>query len=228
MLRLDPRLAVFRSASDTITIGAQASIAHLADTPATMRAVAALARGVLPRELDQLVGAPTARSLLAELGDALASDRAPVTVRMRGTVPLARHLQRAAREAGHAAGEAVVVPVAPWRLPVAERERLAAARTPHLPVTIGDAWVQVGPFDDGARPCSCDEAPSTLPSHLVPVPTVAARHGAIAAVLTGLARASAGTIEPGWAVRVAQRDGAISDATQACACRARRGTARAA
>ncbi|GAA3603194.1 hypothetical protein [Agrococcus terreus] len=231
MLRLDPRLALFRSSPDRVSIGAQAPVAELADDDASMRGVAALVRGVLRPELDQLLGADAARELLERVGPALDAPSACIAVRVRGRLALARTIQRAARAAGHPSGEALVVPVAPWRLPAGEVRRLVADDAPHLPVVVGDAWIQVGPAGrGGCERCVGAHEGGPMPAHLVPVPGAAARWQVVATVLSGLRLAAAGELPDGWGARIAQRDGAVSalPAPLPCACRARRGTARAA
>ncbi len=245
MLRLDPHLAVFRIAPDRIAIGAQQPVAVLDADPPTLCALAALTRGVLRQELDQLIGAAAAAALLAALAPALVDEAPRVPLLVRGRVPLAARLHRAARETGHpASGEGVVVPVAPWRLPDAETARLLAAGVAHLPVVVGDAWLQIGPFvprGSGCARCGPPPAP-VLPAHLTPTPTPIAAAQAVAAVLSALERAGEGSLPEGWAVRVAQRDGAVSAVRRRRACahpptapsggreeaRAPRGTARAA
>lgn len=232
MLRLDPRLALFRSAPDRVTIGAQhPAIELVADEP-TLRGLAALTRGVLRPELEQLLGAEAAAALLEAVAPALAEGPPPIAIRVRGRLALARTIQRAARDEGHPSGTQLVIPVAPWRLPRLEVERLVAQRTAHLPVLVGDAWVQVGPYQpgDGCEACVGAHEGGVMPAHLVPVPSPAARWQAVASVLAALRLASAGELAPGWGARIAQSGGAVSalPATPPCACRARRGTERAA
>ena len=70
MLRLDPHLAVFRTAPDRIAIGAQQRIADLDADPTTLRGIAALTRGVLPRELAHLVGEEACEALVQALSPA--------------------------------------------------------------------------------------------------------------------------------------------------------------
>ncbi|MCR8671222.1 hypothetical protein, partial [Agrococcus sp. HG114] len=144
MLRLDPHLAVFRSAPDRISIGAQQPVAQLVADEQTLRGIALLTRGVVRRELEHVLGDEAAAALLEALGPALQPLPAPVPARVRGRIPLALELHRALDRAGHrAADDAVVVPVAPWRLPYRERDRLLESGLAHLPVVVGDAWVQL-------------------------------------------------------------------------------------
>lgn len=214
MLRLDPHLAVFRTAPDRIAIGAQQPVAELDADPPTLHAIAALTRGVLPRELEQLVGEEQAQSLLAVMQPALV-DAVPATpVLVRGRIRLAGHLHRAVRDSGHPAGDdGIVVPVAPWRLPVMETERLLGSGVAHLPVVVGDAWVQVGPFvprGDGCVQCPPSTDLAMLPAHQTPEPSPIAAARAVVTVLDALRRASEGALPSGWAARIGQRDGAVS------------------
>jgi hypothetical protein len=236
MLRLDPHLAVFRTSPDRIAIGAQQPVAELDADPPTLQALAALARGVLPIELAQLLGDEPAQALLDAVGPALVAPGPAIPVIVRGRIRLAEQLHRAARDAGHPAGDGgVVVPVAPWRLPPAEQQRLRDAGVAHLPVTIGDAWVQVGPFEPagGCDRCGGLVDAALLPAHLSPVPSPIAAAQTVVTVLEALRRAGAGALPDRWGVRIAQRDGAVSALRRrACphraAARARRRTARAA
>ncbi|GEK78889.1 hypothetical protein [Agrococcus baldri] len=212
MLRLDPHLAVFRTAPDRVTIGAQQPLVELDADPPTLRAIAALTRGVLPRELEQLVGEEAAQQLLAALRPALVEAAPAVPVLVRGRIRLAHELHRAARDAGHPAGDGVIVPVAPWRLPALEAERLLASGVAHLPVVVGDAWVQVGPYAvaGGCAECAQPGRLAVLPAHLTPAPTAIAGAQALVTVLEALQRAGSGELPVGWAVRIRQRDGAVS------------------
>lgn len=234
MLRLDPHLAVFRCAPDRILIGAQRPIVELdADEP-TLRGIAALTRGVVRRELEHLLGDEPAAALLDAVLPALEPPRLALPVRVRGRIPLAGATHRAAREAGHPPGDDLIVPVAAWRLPDAELARLAATGLAHLPVVVGDVWVQVGPFvpADGTCPrCARPEAPPLLPGHLTPVPSAIAAAQSIVTVLGALRRASEGTLPAGWGARIRQRDAAVSAlrrSTARCRHRSLPGTAMAA
>lgn len=214
MLRLDRHLAVFRTAPERIAIGAQQRVAELDADPPTLRGIAALTRGVLPRELAQLIGDEPARALLEAVGPALTTAAPAVPVLVRGRIRLAEQVHRAARDSGHAAGEgALIVPVAPWRLPMAERERLLAAGAAHLPVVAGDAWVQVGPFvpEGGGCPrCATATDVAVLPAHLTPAPTPIAAAQTVVTVLEALRRAGEGELPAGWCARIRQRDGVVS------------------
>ncbi|MCH1882633.1 hypothetical protein [Agrococcus sp. ARC_14] len=232
MLRLDPHLAVFRTSPDRIAIGAQQPVAQLdADAP-TLRAIAALTRGVLPRELGQLIGEVPAQTLLEVLEPAIVEAVAPVATLVRGRIPLAEQLHRAARAAGHPTrvdGEGVIVPVAPWRLPARELERLLDAGDAHLPVVVGDAWLQVGPFvpsGGGCAQCARPAGDPLLPGHLTPVASPIAASQAVVTLLEALRRASEGALSAGWAVRIRQRDGAVSAVRRRrCSHRAAQGSA---
>ncbi|WP_347756738.1 hypothetical protein [Agrococcus sp. ProA11] len=213
MLRLDPHLAVFRRTPDRIAIGAQAPVAELDADPPTLRAIAALTRGVLPRELAQLVGDDAARTLLATIAPAVLDEPPAIPTLVRGRVPLAERLHRAARDSGHPAGnDGVIVPVAPWRLPDAEVARLRGAGTAHLPVIVGDAWLQVGPFVPAGGACTrCAPKQSpVLPAHLTPAASPIAAAQCVVTVLDALRRASDDALPAGWAVRIRQRDGTVS------------------
>ncbi len=213
MLRLDPHLAVFRTAPDRIAIGAQQPIAELdADEP-TLLGIAALTRGVVRRELEHLLGDEPAAALLRAVGPALAPAPPALAVRVRGRIPLADALHRAARQAGHPArDDGLLLPVAAWRLPDAEFERLAACPLAQLPVVVGDVWVQVGPFvpEGGCARCAQPDTTPLLPGHLTPVPSPIAAAQAVVTVLGALRRASEGALPAGWAVRIRQRDAAVS------------------
>lgn len=233
MLRLDPHVAVFRTAPDRIAIGAQQRIADLDADPTTLRGIAALTRGVLPRELAHLVGEEACEALVQALSPAFGPTVPAVAIRVRGRIPLALELHRAARASGHPGGDdGVVIPVAPWRLPVAERERLAAAAGAQLPVVVGDAWVQVGPFVAAGHGCARRGRPEPeplVPAHLPPGMSPIAAAQAIVSVLDALRRIGEGALPCGWAVRIRQRDGGVSAVRRrACAAPARRGTAMAA
>ncbi len=163
---------------DRIVIGAQQPLAELdADEP-TLRGIAALSRGVVRRELEHLLGDEPAAALLDAVAPALQLAPGLLPVLVRGRIPLAAALHRAARQAGHPRplgsrppGDALVVPVAAWRLPDAESQRLLAAGDAHLPVVVGDVWVQVGPFvpaGAGCPLCPAPEQPLLLPGHLTP------------------------------------------------------------
>ena len=235
MLRLDPHLAVFRTSPDRIAVGAQQPIAELEADEPTLRGIALLTRGVLRRELEQLLGDEAAAALVDALGPALAVPVPAVPARVRGRIPLALELHRALSSAGHRADDAaVVVPVAPWRLPHAERDRLFAAGTAQLPVIVGDAWVQVGPFLPAGGGCAeCAPADEALmPAHLTPVPTPAAAAQTVVTVLDALRRLGDGDLPTGWGARIRQRDGAVSAVRRArprrCAHRSLPGTATAA
>ncbi|GAA1417099.1 hypothetical protein [Agrococcus citreus] len=220
MLRLDPHLAVFRTAPDRIAIGAQTPIAELdADEP-TLRGIAALTRGVVRRELEHLLGDEPAAALLLAVEPALEAAPPALPVLVRGRIPLAAALHRAVRQAEHprplgrrAPGDGVIVPVAAWRLPEAETERLLAAGDAHLPVVVGDVWVQVGPFvPAGARcpRCLVPDPPLLLPGHLTPAPSAIATAQSVVTVLGALRRASDGELPAGWTARIRQRDAAVT------------------
>ncbi|WP_072313875.1 hypothetical protein [Agrococcus sp. Marseille-P2731] len=213
MLRLDPHLAVFRSSPDRIAIGAQERIADLdADAP-NLRAIAALTRGVLPRELAQLIGEEQAQALLATIDAAVVDEQPRLPVVVRGRIRLAEQLHRSVRDAGHRAGEDVVLPVAPWRLPVGEVERLLVSGAAHLPVVVGDAWLQIGPYvpaGGGCARCAITGDDTLLPAHLTPEASPVAAAQAVATVLGALRRASEGALPAGWGARIRQRDGAVS------------------
>lgn len=214
MLRLDPHLAVFRCTPDRIAIGAQEPVAVLdADAP-TLRAIAALTRGVLPRELAQLIGDDAADRLLATLEPAVVDASPAIPTLVRGRIPLAARLHRAARDSGHPAGDdGVILPVAPWRLPDAEVERLRHSDAAQLPVVVGDAWLQVGPFVPSGGSCTRCPPPKPgplLPAHLAAEASPIAAAQCVATVLEALRRASDGALHAGWAVRIRQRDGAVS------------------
>ncbi len=218
MLRLDPHLAVFRTAPDRIAIGAQQPVAELEADEPTLRGIAALTRGVVRRELEHLLGDEPAAALLRAVEPALIDPPPALAVRVRGRIPLAGALHRAARQAGHPAGDALIVPVAPWRLPDAELERLTKAGVAHLPVVVGDIWVQVGPFvPTGARCPDCarqdaarQDATVLLPGHLTPVPSQIAAAQTVVTVLGALRRASDEALPTGWGARIRQRDAAVS------------------
>ncbi|MGM1029530.1 MAG: hypothetical protein ACQEWM_06585 [Actinomycetota bacterium] len=242
MLRLDPHLAVFRTAPDRIAIGAQHPIVELDADAATLRGIAALTRGVVRRELEHLLGDEPAAALLEAVEPALHVARPALPVVVRGRIPLAAALHAAARHAGHprplgpdhAPGDALVVPVAAWRLPDAEVERLLARGDAHLPVVVGDVWVQVGPFvpaGTGCPRCLVPEQPTLLPGHLTPEPSAIAAAQAIVTVLGALRRASDEALPTGWSARISQRDAAVSAGRRPrgrCPHRSRRGTAMAA
>lgn len=214
MLRLDPHLAVFRSTPDRIAIGAQEPVAELdADAP-TLRAIAALTRGVLPRELEQLIGDGPARVLLSTLESAVIDAPPAIPTLVRGRIQLAERLHRAARDSGHPAGDdGLIVPVAPWRLPDAESERLRRSGAAQLPVVVGDAWLQVGPFVPAGGSCTQCPPPKQgplLPAHLTPGASPIAAAQCVVTVLDALRRASDDALPAGWAVRIRQRDGAVS------------------
>lgn len=233
MLRLDPHLAVFRTAPDRIAIGAQQPVVELdADEP-TLRGVALLTRGVLRRELEQLLGDETARALLERLAPALEETGPRLPARVRGRIRLALDVHRALRAAGHPDGDdALVVPVAAWRLPHAERERLLESGAAHLPVAVGDAWVQVGPYVPANGCPDCAPVDDTLlPGHLVPVPSPSAAAQTLVTVLDALRRLEGDGLPAGWGARIRQRDGAVSALrrrARACPHAARRGTGMAA
>ena len=71
MLRLDPHLAVFRSAPDRIVIDAQQPVVELDADESTLRGIAALTRGVVRRELEHLLGDDPAAELLEAVEPAL-------------------------------------------------------------------------------------------------------------------------------------------------------------
>ncbi|WP_405217989.1 hypothetical protein [Agrococcus sp. Ld7] len=214
MLRLDPHLAVFRCTPDRIAIGAQEPVAVLDADPPTLRAIAALTRGVLPRELAQLIGDDAADALLAALASAVIDTAPAIAVVVRGRIRLAERLHRAARDAGHPAGDdGVIVPVASWRLPDAEVERLQRSAAAQLPVVVGDAWLQVGPFvpiGGGCTRCPAPRQRLLLPAHLASVEGAIGSAQCVVTVLHALQRASEDALPAGWAVRIRQRDGAIS------------------
>ncbi|WP_413319238.1 hypothetical protein AA0Z99_02765 [Agrococcus sp. 1P02AA] len=213
MLRLDPHLAVFRSAPDRIAIGAQERVADLDADPSTLRAIAALTRGVLPRELEQLIGEGQATALLASIGAAVLDHRPRLPVVVRGRIRLAEQLHRGVREAGHRAGDDLVLPVAAWRLPTGELERLLLEGVAHLPVIVGDAWLQIGPFvpaGGGCARCTMLAEDALLPAHLTPEASAIAAAQAMVTVLGALHRASEGALPAGWGTRIRQRDGAVS------------------
>lgn len=235
MLRLDPHLAVFRTSPDRVAIGAQRQVAELDADPSTLQGLSLLSRGVLRRELEHLLGDEPAAALLDAVAPALIETRPVVPVRVRGRIRLALDVHRALDEAGHpVAHDALVIPVAPWRLPDAERERLLQSGISHLPVVVGDAWVQIGPFVAAGEQCAaCAPVDETLvPGHLVPVASPAATAQAILTVLDAVRRAGEGVLPPGWGARIDQRDGGVSALRRArpraCPHRARPGTARAA
>lgn len=226
MLRLDPHLAVFRSTPERIVIGAQQPVAVLDADPPTLRAIAAMTRGVLPQELEQLVGDAYAHSLLTQLAPALVDATPAVPVLVRGRIRLSEQLHRAVRDSGHRAGsDAIIVPVAPWRMPAAETERLLSSGAAHLPVVLGDAWVQVGPYVGAGGGCvQCAPRDGTLlPAHLMPEagPITAAQ--TVVTVLDALGRAGAGALPEGWAVQIRQRDGAVSALRRRRPCQHQRG-----
>ncbi|MFJ6113051.1 hypothetical protein ACIQC8_02925 [Agrococcus sediminis] len=235
MLRLDPHLAVFRTSPDRIAIGAQQPVVELdADEP-TLRGVALLTRGVVRRELEQLLGDEPAGALLERLAPALLESAPRLPARVRGRIRLALDVHRAVRAAGHpAADDGLVIPVAAWRLPPREQERLLDAGVAHLPVVVGDAWVQVGPYvPEGAGCSACAPVDDALvPGHLVPVPSPSAAAQTVVTVLDALRRLEAGGLPAGWGARIAQRDGAVSalrrPRPRACPHAARRGTGMAA
>lgn len=238
MLRLDPHLAVFRTAPDRIAIGAQQPVAELdADEP-TLLGIAALTRGVVRRELEHLLGEEPAAALLRAVEPALEEPPPAVAVRVRGRIPLAGELHRAARRAGLPAGDGLIVPVAPWRLPDAELERLLDAGVAHLPVVVGDVWVQVGPFvpAGGCPRCARQDGPGQhatvlLPGHLTPTPSAIAAAQTIVTVLGAIRRAGDEALPPGWAARIRQRDAAVSAVRRSrarCSHRSLPGTAMAA
>lgn len=234
MLRLDPHLAVFRSAPDRVTVGAQQPVAELPADDPTLRGLALLTRGVVRRELEHVLGDEPAAALLEALAPALDPMPPAVPTLVRGRIPLALELHRALDRAGHRVADgALVLPVAPWRLPHRERDRLVESGAAHLPVTVGDAWVQVGPFvpaGGGCVECAADDE-SLLPAHLAPVPSAIAAAQTVVTVLGALRRLGEGALPAGWGARVRQRDGAVSAlrrARRACRHRAPRGIARAA
>lgn len=233
MLRLDPHLAVFRTSPDRIAIGAQQRIADLDADATTLRGIAALTRGVLPQELAHLLGAEASDALVQALSPALGPATPAIPIRVRGRLPLALALHRAARASGHpVADDGVVIPVAPWRLPAAERDRLAAAGVAQLPVIVGDAWVQVGPFTGAGHGCAQRgrlEHEPLVPAHLPPSTSPIATAQAVVSVLDALRRIGDDALPCGWAVRIRQRDAGVSAVRRrACAARARPGTAMAA
>jgi hypothetical protein len=233
MLRLDPHLAVFRSAPDRVTIGGQQPVAELPADDPTLHGLALLMRGVVRRELELALGDERAAALLEAL--ALALDPLPpaVPALVRGRIPFALELHRALDRAEHrVADDGLVLPVSPWRLPHRERDRLVASGAAHLPVTVGDAWVQVGPFvpaGGGCAECAIDDE-GLVPAHLAPVPSAIAAAQTVVTVLGALRRLGADGLPAGWGAQIRQRDGAVSALRRARACRhrARRGTARAA
>ncbi|QUW18821.1 hypothetical protein [Agrococcus sp. Marseille-Q4369] len=238
MLRLDPHLAVFRSAPDRVTVGAQQPVAELPTDDATLRGLALLMRGVVRRELEHVLGDEPAAALLEALEPALEPLPPAVPTRVRGRIPFALELHRALDRAGHRAGDpagddALVLPVAPWRLPYRERDRLVASGAAHLPVVVGDAWVQIGPFvpaGGGCAECAIDDE-ALLPAHLAPVPSVIAAAQTVVTVLGALRRIGQDELPEGWGARVRQRDGGVSAirrARRACRHRAPRGIATAA
>lgn len=239
MLRLDPHLAVFRTAPDRIAIGAQQPVAELdADEP-TLLGIAALTRGVVRRELEHLLGDEPAAALLRAVGPALEEPPPAVAVRVRGRIPLAGALHRAARQEGLPAGDELILPVAPWRLPDAELERLLDTGVAHLPVVVGDVWVQVGPFVPAGGGCwrcarqdaAAQHTPVLLPGHLTPTPSAIAAAQTIVTVLGAIRRAGDGALPPGWAARIRQRDAAVSAVRRSrarCSHRSLPGTAMAA
>jgi hypothetical protein len=234
MLRLDPHLAVFRSAPDRVTIGAQHPVADLPADDATLRGLALLTRGVVRRELEHVLGDEQATALLEALAPALDPLPRPVPTLVRGRIPFALELHRALERAGHRVGDdALVLPVAPWRLPHRERDRLVASGAAHLPVVVGDAWVQIGPFvpaGGGCAECAIDDE-ALLPAHLAPVPSAIAAAQAVVTVLGALRRIGGDGLPQGWGARVRQRDGGVSAlrrARRACRHRALRGIATAA
>lgn len=238
MLRLSPHLAVFRSAPDRVTVGAQLPVAELPADDATLRGLALLMRGVVRRELEHVLGDEPAAALLEALEPALEPLPPAVPTLVRGRIPFALELHRALDRAGHRAGDladgdALVLPVAPWRLPYRERDRLLASGLPHLPVTVGDAWVQIGPFvpaGGGCAACAIDDE-ALLPAHLAPVPSVIAAAQTVVTVLGALRRIGQDELPEGWGARVRQRDGGVSAirrARRACRHRAPRGIATAA
>jgi hypothetical protein len=235
MLRLDPHLAVFRTSPDRIAIGAQQPVAELDADPTTLRGLSLLTRGVLRRELEHLLGDAPAAALLDAVAPALLETAPAVPVRVRGRIRLALDVHRALDQAGHrVADDALVIPVAPWRLPHAERERLLTDGVAHLPVVVGDAWVQVGPFVGADERCpACAPVDETLvPAHLAPVASPAATAQTILTVLDAVRRLGEGTLPSGWGARIRQRDGAVSalrrGRSRVCPHRSRPGTARAA
>lgn len=214
MLRLDPHLAVFRCTPDRIAIGAQQPVAQLDADATTLRAIAALTRGVVPRELEQLIGEPQAHALLAAIEPAIVDAAPAVPTLVRGRIRLAEHLHRAARDAGHPAGDdGVILPVAPWRMPAAEVERLLISGVAHLPIVVGDAWLQVGPFvpaGSGCVRCTLPSDGTLLPAHLTLEASPIAAAQAVVTVLEALRRASEETLPEGWGVRIRQRDASVS------------------
>ncbi|WP_035254185.1 hypothetical protein [Agrococcus lahaulensis] len=238
MLRLDPHLAVFRSAPDRVTVGGQQPVAELPADDATLRGLALLTRGVVRRELEHVLGDEPAAALLEALAPALDPLPPAVPTLVRGRIPFALELHRALDRAGHRAGpsagdDPLVLPVSPWRLPHRERDRLVESGTAHLPVTVGDAWVQIGPFvpaGAGCVECAVDDE-SLVPAHLAPVPSAIAAAQAVATVLGALRRLGDDELPAGWGARVRQRDGAVSAlrrARRACRHRSPRGIATAA
>jgi hypothetical protein len=235
MLRLDPHLAVFRTSPDRIAIGAQQPVVELDADASTLRGLALLTRGVLRRELEHLLGDEPATALLDAVAPALIETEPVVPARVRGRIRLALDVHRALDRAGHAvADDALVIPVAPWRLPHAERERLLVDSVAHLPVVVGDAWVQVGPFVAAGDQCpACAPIDETLvPGHLAPVATPAATAQTILTVLDAVRRFGEGTLPSGWGARIRQRDGGVSALRRvrprACSHRSQPGTAKAA
>lgn len=180
-----------------------------------------------------MLGTARAERLLARLAPAIETEGRPrLTVQITGTSEIAVAARAVLEADGHRCrmrAPDLAVAVAEWRVPEATRQRLLHADRPHLPVTIGDQRIDVGPFTiPGVSACvRCARladrdafVPVRLPS-IESVPAVAiAQSAAMIAVLVG--RAAAGTLPGGTGVRIAARTGIATDATwsvhPACGC----------
>ncbi|WP_344341008.1 hypothetical protein [Agrococcus versicolor] len=243
MLRLDPALPIIWTSPTTVRIGAQLALATLHDVDdATASLLDRMHRGVVPAEPAVVLGDDRAARLLAALAPVLASRERPrLRVEVTGAGPVAGTLRRVLEEDGHRVARRAVdvsIPVADWRLPDLERQRLLRRDRVHVPVVVGDQRIVVGPWTvPGTSACPrCADLADTraaLPHGLPPIPAVPA--SAIAqtvahvAVLVNLA--ALGEATPSAGASIALATGGLSverwSPHPECGCRALPGTARA-
>lgn len=241
MLRIDPALPLMWTSPTTVRIGVQAAVAVIEDVDdETAVLLDRMRRGVVDTEPAVMLGRRRATRLLTAIAPALEQAARPrLAVQVLGVGPVASTVRSVLADDGHrvvSRQPQLVVPVADWRLPEPERQRLLQRDQPHLAVTIGDQRIDVGPYTvPGRSACTrcaalADPAgfvPLTPPAVAeVPVATIAQ---AVAAVAVRVNLAAWQRLALGSGARIALRTGELTEmrweAVEACGCRALPGTA---
>ncbi len=241
MLRLDPALPIIWTSPTSVRIGAQRPLATLQDVDdATAALLDRMRRGIVPSEPAVVLGDARGARLLADLAPALVDrERARLRVEVTGSGPVAATVRRVLEEDGHRSARRrvdVSIPVADWRLPDLERQRLLRRDRVHVPVVVGDQRIVVGPWTvPGASACprcaDLADPDAAVPHGLPPIRSVpaaaVAQTVAHVAVLVNLA--ALGLADVGSGASIALDTGALSVERWGrhpdCGCRALPGSA---